>query len=521
MILTDLLAHTGQPDFQPGLIAQIDVSGLQFDSRNVKPGDLFVAIKGDCVDGHQFIHNAINNGAVAVVGTESPLNISVPYYQLKDTRLSMAYLAAAFYGHPARQMTVIGVTGTDGKTTTVNLIYQILLAAGIKAAMISTVNAVIGNDSIDTGFHVTTPESPTIQHLFRQMLDAGSTHVVVEATSHGLEQHRVTACDFDLGVVTNITHEHLDYHGDYQGYLNAKSHLFTSLIDTPEKSVGNYRTATLNRDDISYQPLNKILSDPIYSTIRQISYGHSQEADIFAESISQTMKGLHFIVRIGDQCVEVDSPLIGEYNVDNILAAISTAALGLKLDIKNILTGIRNLSYVPGRMEKIELGQPFTAIVDFAHTPNALKVALMTARRMCQKRIIAVFGSAGLRDREKRRLMAAVSIKLADMTILTAEDPRTENLDDILSEMAGEAQKNGGIEGANFLQIADRGEAIRRAVKMAGPDDLVIACGKGHEQSMCFGTTEYAWDDRSAMRSALSELLGISGQGMPYLPTQK
>ena len=215
------------------------------------------------------------------------------------------------------------------------------------------------------------------------------------------------------------------------------------------------------------------------------------------------------------------SNLIGEYNVYNILAAASATIYGLGLDIECVIEGIRIFSGVPGRMERVDLGQKFTAIVDFAHTPNALRVTLETCRNRTEGSVIAVFGSAGLRDREKRRMMASISIALADITILTAEDPRTENLGDILSEMADEAKKQGGVEDVTYFQIPDRGEAIRKAVRTAKEGDLVIVCGKGHEQSMCFGETEYLWDDRIALKSALSNLLGVDGPEMPYLPTQK
>jgi len=451
---------------------------------------------------------------VIVVGEKPVEGLAIPYLQVAHSREALAHLAAAYYDLPARRMTVIGVTGTDGKTTTVNLIYRIMLAAGIRAGMISTVNAVIGETVLDTGFHVTTPEAPDVQNYLAQMVEAGITHVVLEATSHGLAQKRVAACEFDLGVVTNITHEHLDYHGTYEAYREAKARLITSLADTPDKPQGNYRLAVLNRDDSSFEYLTQLVQE-------QISYGVHPHADLRGVEIEERANGLHFVAAGENLRLAISSSLLGAYNVSNCLAAIGATVFGLGLDPRAAQAAIAGFPAIPGRMERIDLGQEFLAFVDFAHTPNALKVALSAVRKMVgvKGRVIAVFGSAGLRDRAKRRIMTGISAELADVTILTAEDPRTESLDDILSEMAAGAVERGGVEGRTFWRVPDRGEAIRHAVRIAKAGDLVIALGKGHEQSMCFGETEHAWDDRIAMRAALSELLAIPGPRMPYLPT--
>jgi UDP-N-acetylmuramoyl-L-alanyl-D-glutamate--2,6-diaminopimelate ligase len=489
------------------------VTGIAFDSRQVEPGFVFVPLLGLNTDGHQYIPAAMKNGAAAVVGSRALEKPDFPYVQVADTRLALAFLAAAFYHFPARQLTVIGVTGTDGKTTTSTLIYSILQAAGLKAGLISTVSAVIGGEEIDTGFHVTTPEAPDVQRYLAQMVSAGLTHVVLEATSHGLDQHRVAACEFDIGVVTNITHEHLDYHGTYEAYRAAKARLFTGLKDTYPKAQGNPCLAVLNRDDLSYPYLREV------TPVKQVTYGLEAGADVWAEDIYQDAAGLRFTAHGPDFRFPVTCALVGRYNVSNCLAAISAAAVGLGINPGTIAQGIAQMHGVPGRMERINLGQDFTALVDFAHTPNALKVTLETARQMIAGRVLAVFGSAGLRDRAKRRMMAEVSAELADVTVLTAEDPRTESLDDILAEMAAAAVSKGGAEGVTFFRVADRGQAIQKAVDLARPGDLVVACGKGHEQSMCFGTVEYPWDDRMAMRAALSARLGIPGPHMPHLPT--
>src|SRR5258706_398204 len=383
----------------------IQITGISIDSRSVKPGHLMVAMKVGSSDGHDYITKAIENGAGAVVGEQDLARFTVPYMRIESSRQALTWLAAAFYAWPAHKLTVIGVTGTDGKTTTSNLIYKILVAADIKAGMISTVNAVIGDEVLDTGFHVTTPDAHDVQNYLARMVDAGLTHVVLETTSN----------DFRVGIKSN---------------------------------------------------------------------------------------------------------LVGSYNVSNCLAALTATIYGLGIDPKIAASGIASLDGIPGRMEQIDLGQNFIAIVDFAHTPNALKVALETARKMTKGKVIATFGSAGLRDQEKRRMMAETSIELADLTVLTAEDPRTESLSGILEEMAAGARSKGGIEGETFWRVPDRGEAIKFAVRLAKKGDIVLSCGKGHEQSMCFGKTEYLWDDRIAMRAALTELLGVGGPKMPYLPSQ-
>ena len=535
------------PFSRPVNLPNVSVTGIAIDSRLVKPGDLFVAMKGGLSDGHNYIPKAIENGAVAVVGEKDFVGRIVAdpaggeanptYIQIENPRRALTYLAAAFYDWPGRKLTVIGVTGTDGKTTTTNLIHRIFLAAGIKGGMVSTVNAVIGDEVLDTGFHVTTPDAHDVQRYLAKMVAAGLTHVVLETTSHGWAQHRVDACEFDIGVVTNITHEHMDEHGNYENYRAAKARLFSSLEKTVGKPQGNPRLAVINRDDRSYEFLNDFIK------VNRVSYGLQVEADVRGVDVEYSQEGIHFTAESKDLRVAISSNLVGSYNVSNCLAALAATVYGLGIDPGVAAQGIASLEAIPGRMEQIDLGQDFIAIVDFAHTPNALKVSLEAARKILSTignaesmekgkkisvrsvaknapRVIAIFGSAGLRDKEKRRMMAETSIELADLTILTAEDPRTESLDGILNEMAAGARSRGGREGETFWRVPDRGEALRFALRLAHPGDLVLSCGKGHEQSMCFGRTEYPWDDRTAMRAALVEHLGIEGPKMPYLPSQ-
>ncbi len=501
------------------------IAGITTDSRKVQPGFVFVAVKGATTDGHRFIQDAIQKGAVAVFGTEYNLQCPVPYIRVENSRVEFANLCSMYFGYPARNLTVIGVTGTDGKTTTCSLIYEILKAAGIKAGMISTVSAVIDDEMIDTGFHVTTPEADDIQRFLRHMVDKDITHVVLETTSHALEQKRVLGCEYDFGVLTNITHEHLDFHGSFEAYRNAKAILFESLIHSVKKPVEIHKGAVLNQDDPSYTYLSKV------TKVKTVTYGFSSEANFQPEIISHEETGMsfqvstHFIDRENLQ-IPVTTSLSGEYNVMNILAASGLAIGLMNLKPSDMARGIKNLKGIPGRMEKIDLGQDFLGYVDFAHTPNALLNTIQTAKKILLNsdrggRVITVFGSAGLRDKQKRFLMADISAQWADITILTAEDPRIESLEAILIEMEEAMKVNGVKSGSGYFVIPDRGEAIQYAIDIARAGDIVLICGKGHEQSMCFGDIEYLWDDRIAATSAISQKLRIPGPAMPYLPTSK
>lgn len=463
----------------------------------VQPGGVFVARRGLSSDGHDFIPRALERGAAAVVGDRELADLPVPYVQVANAQEATGRLAAAYHGFPARRLVVIGVTGTDGKTTTSTLIHRILQeATGGRAGLVSTLSAELGDVSADTGLHVTTPSAPQVQAYLAQMVANGLTHAVLEMTSHGLAQGRLQGVDVDVAVLTNITHEHLDYHGSFENYRTAKGRLFAMLGESARKP-GQPKLAVINADDPNAEYFAAFPAD------RVVRYGlRQQAADFRATDVRFLPDATRF--RLERPGLELVTALVGAFNVYNVLAA---AAVGYSLHFNpnNIWAGIEAVRAVSGRMERIHEGQDFMALVDFAHTPNALDNALTAARTMLsgRGRVIAVFGSAGLRDREKRRLMAEVSARKADFTVLTAEDPRTESLADILEAMAAGCASQGGVEGETFIRVPDRGEAIFRACQMARPGDLVIVCGKGHEQSMCFGTIEYPWDDRHALRAAL------------------
>ena len=525
MRLADLVAEL--PGVEEWLGSDAVVGGICADSRKLLPGDVFVAIPGLHVDGHRFVGQAVRAGAAAVIGERSPEALQgrpgrdFVYVRVGNARAAWGWSCAVWEGLPSRELTLIGVTGTDGKTTTVGLIHSMLRTAGIRAGMISTVRAVIpgGADrghgdgpveewqEVETGLHTTTPDPPEIQRWLAEMVGRGATHAVVEVTSHGLAQHRVAGCDFDVAAVTNITHEHLDFHGSLEAYQAAKARLFAGLTDSYRKP-GVEKVAVLNRDDGSFEYLG------VYPADRRITYSVEEEADVRAADVSLETDGTQFTLCTPKGRVEIETSLVGVYNVANVLAAASVG-VGLGLALPMIAEGVARLSGVRGRMERVDEGQPFTAIVDFAHTPNALRRALEAARGTTDQGgcVIVVFGSAGLRDREKRRLMGQIAGQLADVVIVTAEDPRTESLDAIMAESARAAEAEGKRRGVDVFVVADRGEAILRGCEMADAGDCVIACGKGHEQSMCFGTTEYPWDDRKAMR------LALHGEALGTLPT--
>lgn len=478
------------------------------DSRAVVPGGVFVARKGGNVDGHDFIQRAIENGAVAIIG-ESTIDIDIPYVQVSNAQSALGKLAASYYDFPSRKLTVYGVTGTNGKTTTIHLLHSILKqATNGKAGFISTIAADFGNATAETGLHVTTPSAPKVQEYLAQMVNAGLTHVVLEMTSHGLAQGRLSGVDIDVAILTNLTHEHLDFHGSFEAYRAAKGLMFKMLSESYRKPDVP-KVAVINADDPSRDYFAQFDADV------KATYSVDKKSEYQAQGLQFLPGQIQFSVDKHD----VKTVLVGKFNVYNILAAIAAArATGIRWNIgrKNIIRkGIAQVEAVSGRMERIDEGQDFTAIVDFAHTPDALEKALTAGRGLLMhgKRLIAVFGSAGLRDIEKRRMMAETSARLADVTILTAEDPRTESLDMILGMMAEGAILQGGREGFSFFRIRDRGAAIYEACQMAQAGDVVMVCGKGHEQSMCFGTTEYPWDDRDALRAALR------GAPLQTLPT--
>ncbi|MBM3283034.1 UDP-N-acetylmuramoyl-L-alanyl-D-glutamate--2,6-diaminopimelate ligase [Candidatus Gottesmanbacteria bacterium] len=396
--------------------------------------------------------------------------------------LFSAVTACLYFHFPGTKMTVIGVTGTDGKTTTVHLIYEILKKAGKKVSMISTIAAIINGKSFDTGFHVSTPSPWALQKFMRQAFDGGTNYFVLEVTSHALDQYRTEGSSIDIGVITNISHEHLDYHQTFNNYLNSKAKILNAT-----------NLAVLNKDDPNFDYLRKKAANKL------ITFSLKQKADY-------TLKNAEFRTK-----------LPGQYNLYNCLAAFAVAR-ELNIDEKIIIDAIAKFSGIPGRMEQIKNTCAFNIFIDFAHKPNALEQALKTARSISKKKLIVVFGCAGLRDRLKRPMMGAIAAKYADYIVLTAEDPRTEDVRNINDQIASgclkekiiQADKSRNFDGSAltrkkyFWKIADRQEAINFAIrKLAKKGDTVLITGKGHEKSMCYGTTEYPWNEKIAVAKAL------------------
>lgn len=393
-------------------------------------------------------------------------------------------------GYPARHLKVIGITGTDGKTTTAHLVYSILKKAKLPVAMISTVAAFSGDKKIDTGFHVTTPDAKFLQPLIRRFVKEGVKYLVLETTSHGLDQHRVLGCNFSIGVLTNITHEHLDYHRTFEKYQQKKAKLFKKV-----------EIAILNKDDKSFSYIKK----KVNPQARMISYSFKEKAIIWANRIKLTPEGMSFRIHQGRKAFSGEAKLIGHYNLANILAASGTARI-IGVSWEEILSAVADFPGISGRMESINEKQNFSVLVDFAHTPNALESTLKTLKglKIKQGRLIIVFGCAGERDFLKRPMMGKIAAKQADLVVLTAEDPRSEDVNEIIKQISEGCQRSGGIESKTFFCIPDRQKAINFAIqKLAKKDDIIAVCGKGHEKSMCFGKTEKPWSDQKAIRKAL------------------
>lgn len=471
------------------------IGGVAYDSRSVAPGDLFAALTGADTDGHAFAAEAARRGASALL-VERPVDLQVAQIRVADARAALAALAATFYGRPSAEIGVIGVTGTDGKTTTGYLIDGLLRAAGHRTGMIGTVAIRIGDDLIDHETRQTTPESADVQRYLRAMVETGAAWATVEATSHGLAMHRLDGVAFQIGAVTNVTHEHLDYHGTAEAYRRAKGVLF-------ERVGENGGTAVVNVDDLGARAMLAFADGA--AVVRYSAAG--QTAEVQAVDVVADPRGNRFRVETSEWgAASVDLPLIGDFNVANALCA-TAVALAAGVDLPTIATALRAPPTIPGRMASIEAGQPFSTVVDYAHTPDALAKVLTLLRGLHPgRRLIVVVGSAGERDVEKRPRLGAVAIRLADYAVFTSEDPRNEDADAIIAQIANGAIAAGGREGVAFDRVTDRGEAIRRALAAAEEGDCVLLAGKGHEHSIIWGRDKRPWDEAGAAREALAAL---------------
>ncbi len=458
----------------------VEIGDLAYDSRSVSPGALFFCVRGDRVDGHELAWEAVEQGAAALV-VERRLDVRVPQLVVPDSRAAMAVAADTFFGEPTKELEVVGVTGTNGKTTTAFLLHSTLEAAGRQAGLVGTVEWRVGGETRPAPF--TTPEAIDLQRLFREMLEAGDRCVVLEASSHGALLRRLDRVRFDALVFTNLSQDHLDLHGTMEEYFLAKKSLFAGAQPPP---------AAVNVDD----EWGARLADSLVETHRAplVTFGLGEQAEIRAEEVELAPTGSSFRAA----GIEVETALPGIFNVSNALGAVA-AGLLLDLDEDAIVAGISAVHAVPGRFERVDEGQPFTVLVDYAHTPDSLGTALRAARDLTEGRVLVVFGAGGDRDRGKRPLMGKVAAELADHAIVTSDNPRSERPLAIIEDVLQGAGTSVEID-------PDRRSAIERAIGLAEPGDVVLIAGKGHEQGQDVGGVVHPFDDRAVARDALARL---------------
>jgi UDP-N-acetylmuramoyl-L-alanyl-D-glutamate--2,6-diaminopimelate ligase len=483
------------------------VTAVADDSAAVKPGALFIAVKGLRRDGHEFVGEAFQRGAVGAVIEESRLQaVQQPaapcLIGVSDSRKALRRIATAFYGEPASRLRMVGITGTNGKTTTSYLIQAILAAAGMPAGVIGTVGYRIGERQLAASH--TTPGLVALQELLAGMVREGLRAAVMEVSSHALAQGRVEGCVFDVAVFTNLTQDHLDFHGTMENYFAAKQTLFTGLAD------GRYGKpdawAVVNCDDPWGRKLVEI------NPTRTLTYGLEPGAEVTATDVMVDWSGVRATIQGARGTFPIESPLVGRYNVPNLLAAVG-AGLAMGCDPSAIQAGIRKMGQVPGRFEKVETqGQPFRVIVDYAHTDDALRRLLLAVRELQHGRVIVVFGCGGDRDRGKRPKMGRVAAELADLAVLTSDNPRSEEPQTILQQIETGVKDVESAERRlqDYRIVEDRKAAIGWAIATARPDDAVVIAGKGHEDYQIIGTTRHPFDDRSIAREALQQRMSVA-----------
>lgn len=471
---------------------EVEIGRVQYDSRKIQRSDCFVAMKGTASDGHIYIQSAINQGAQVVVLEDDAvlpdplcMHAGVIKVVVPDSRKALAIISANYFGHPSKKLKFIGITGTNGKTTTSNLVKAILEAGGEKAGLVGTIEYKIG-DQIIPATH-TTPESLELNELFALMVENNCTSVSMEVSSHALDQSRVYGIDFDVAVFTNLTQDHLDYHVTMDNYFEAKKKLFTHLKSS--------NCAVINNDDKwGVQLFGSIES-------KKISYGTSLTADIFAKEIKLSIDGTTFVVSNGQRETTVSTPLIGMFNVYNVLAAYATG-VGLGFSEEQILAGIKNLKNVRGRFERLASPAGWTAIVDYAHTPDALENCLKTIHDVLPQKnrghIITVFGAGGDRDKTKRPMMGRIAGDYSDLVIVTSDNPRTEEPDTIIDDVM-----RGITRHASVLREVNRKTAIERAIKCAQRGDIVLIAGKGHEDYQIIGKEKKHFSDREIVENLI------------------
>ena len=460
--------------------ATVGVLDLAYDTRAVAPGGLFFCVRGGRADGHELAGEAVARGAVALV-VEHPVETSVPQLVVRDSRAAMAIAASEFFRHPSRELVLAGVTGTNGKTTTSFLLFAVLAAGGLRPGLLGTIEVRVGGERRPAVR--TTPEAIDLQRTLREMLDAGDRSCAMEATSHGSELGRLAGTSFAALVFTNLSQDHLDLHGTMERYFDSKRRLFVDGEPPPAAvNVGDAYGARLAAE-LRSRDLAPLLT-----------FALEGEADIVPERLEVSARGGRLTV----DGVELETRLLGGFNVENVVGTFAAARL-LGLPDAAISTGIASVRGVPGRFEPVDEGQPFLAVVDYAHTPESLATALRTARSLTDGRVVCVFGCGGDRDRTKRPLMGRAASEGSDLAIVTSDNPRSEDPDAIIRDVLE------GVVGAVEVE-PDRGAAIRRAIESAEAGDVVVIAGKGHEQGQESGGRTVPFDDREVTRDALRRL---------------
>lgn len=502
--------HANLPD--------LDIDSIHYRAQEVQPAGMFVAIEGQTADGHDFMHQALQKGAVAIVVQKEPPQ---PYLKeclaqavqrqpiiirVSDSRKAMADLAARFYGNPSEDMTLIGITGTNGKTTVAYLIESILLQADLKTGVIGTINYRYADKTFSNP--MTTPESLDLQRILAQMLSQGVTHVVMEASSHAMDLYRIRSCWFDVAVFTNLSQDHLDFHGDMQSYWSSKKRLFTEYLTRGPKK--DRAVAVINCND----PRGKELADRLPMPV--VKTGSASDCEIKAENYQCELIGTTGKAATPEGSFDFKTPLVGVHNVENILSAVGTG-VALKIAPQTLKAGIEALAAIPGRLESIENSSGRFVYVDYAHTPDALENALSAIKEIAPARIICVFGCGGDRDKKKRPLMGEIAARLCDLSVVTSDNPRSEDALAIIEQiLPGARQANGveysdrdleaGFEKKGFVVEPDRRRAIELGIKSSRPDDAVLIAGKGHETYQILGNTTIDFDDRAEARKVLHKL---------------
>ena len=500
-------------------LAPIEVRGVAYDSRAVKPGNVFVAIPGAHADGHDYLADAHGRGAVAAIVERPVSGVVLPQLVVDRSQVALATAACWWYADPSHELGVVGVTGTDGKTTTSFLAVAALEAAGVSVGLVGTIDRKIGDVREANTEHATTPEAPVIQASLRSMSVAGNQAVVVETTSHGLALERVGGTAYDAAIVTNLTHEHLEFHGSWEAYRDAKLSLFERLRigpANPAKEVAGHpwpKLAVVNLDDRSAGLFAGVAQE---AGARVVTYGTDPTADVRASHVEENADGLRMTITSQAGDAHLALHLAGRFNVHNALAVVALGE-GLGLDRAAVIAGLENVERIPGRMERIEGGQPFEVVIDYAHSPASLEKVLELLAPVAAARgggLIALFGSAGERDTAKRPMMGRIAGERCRLVIVTDEDPRGEDRDAILDDIAIGAEAAGRRRDHDLLLIADRAVAIAAAFERARPGDVVLLAGKGHERSIIGPEGPLDWSEREAALGALAALGYSAGSGV-------